>query len=137
MTDINVGQLSEAINGKMDRDGSNIASPKLPIFLVDVQYPTVENDYTWYRLYSDGWVEQGGKVTLNGTISSSNKTVNLPIQMANTKYYNNVSQDANAGGTVRVTIGWQSTTSFTVGFAASGGANGEVSWQVCGMAAQQ
>ena len=85
MTDINVGQLSEAINGKMDRDASNIASPKLPIFLVDVQYPTAENNYTWYRKYSDGWVEQGGTIAASSS-GALNIVVNLMVTMANSAY---------------------------------------------------
>ena len=48
MPDINVNELAEAINDKMDRDANNLESPKLPVFLVDVQYPTAENGYTWY-----------------------------------------------------------------------------------------
>ena len=46
MPDINIGEIAEALNDKMDRDANNIESPKLPIFLVDVQYPTAENNYT-------------------------------------------------------------------------------------------
>ena len=54
--------------------------------------------------------------------------------MASSKYYNIVSQDANAGGTPRVTVGWQSTTKMTVGFVSTGGVNGQVSWEVKGYA---
>ena len=102
--------------------------------LVRSQKPTADNDYTWYNLYSDGWVEQGGKITLNGVISDNNKNISLPIRMASSKYYNIVSQDANAGGTPRVTVGWQSTTKMTVGFVSTGGVNGQVSWEVKGYA---
>ncbi|MBQ9540297.1 MAG: hypothetical protein IJU89_02630 [Alphaproteobacteria bacterium] len=51
-------------------------------FVVDSQTPTAENNYTWFRKYKSGWVEQGGYAanTTNGT------TINLPIEMAN-KYY--------------------------------------------------
>lgn len=38
--------------------------------------------YTWYRLYADGWVEQGGKWTGNLTISEGQEvtpTVTLPV----------------------------------------------------------
>lgn len=31
--------------------------------IIEVQNPTEENGYSWYRKYADGWVEQGGKLT--------------------------------------------------------------------------
>ena len=107
---------------------------KTPRILVKCQKPTADNDYTWYNLYADGWVEQGGKITLNGVISNNNKNIALPVTMASSKYYSIVSQDANAGGTPRVTVGWQSTTKMTVGFISTGGINGHVSWEVKGYA---
>ena len=107
---------------------------KTPRILVRCQKPTADNDYTWYNLYADGWVEQGGKITLNGVISNNNKNIALPVTMASSKYYSIVSQDANAGGTPRVLVGWQSTISITVGFVSTGGINGQVSWEVKGYA---
>lgn len=77
MSDIDFGAISEALNDKMDRDTNNIESPRLPIFLVDVQYPTEENDWTWYRRYSDNWVEFGFRMTWNGAWT----TVTLPVPM--------------------------------------------------------
>ena len=85
MTDINIGQFSEALNDKMDRDGMNSQSPCAVV--VAKQDPTSANNYTWYRKYSDGWVEQGGFLendSTDGVIS-----FNLPIAMANTLYYRN------------------------------------------------
>lgn len=41
--------------------------------VVDFQIPTVDNGYTWYRKYADGWVEQGGR-----TMTSS-QTITFPI----------------------------------------------------------
>ena len=107
---------------------------KLSRVLVRTQKPTAANNYTWYNIYADGWCEQGGKITLNGIISDNNKIISLPVRMESTKYYSIVSQDANAGGTPRVTVGWQSTTKMTVGFVSTGGVNGQVSWEVKGYA---
>ena len=87
MPDINIGEIAEALNDKMDRDANNIESPKLPIFLVDVQYPTAENNYTWYRKYSDGWVEQGGLLSLESSGWRPSRTINLIIEMADNKYW--------------------------------------------------
>lgn len=47
--------------------------------LVRTQKPTADNNYTWYNLYSDGWVEQGcGR--------QSGSEVPLPISMSDTEY---------------------------------------------------
>lgn len=48
--------------------------------IIDYQEPTAQNNYTWYRKYRSGWVEQGGQ---NYT---GNTTISLPVEMANTDY---------------------------------------------------
>ena len=78
MSDINVGQFSEALNDKMDRDAHNVQSPSAVV--VEKQDPTAENNYTWYRKYSDGWVEQGGYPTTSSTIT-------FPVPMTDNKYF--------------------------------------------------
>lgn len=136
--DINVNALAEAINDKMDRDGNNIESPKLPIFLIDVQYPTAENSYTWYRLYSDGWVEQGGLAIYD----SNPKIINLPITMADDNYTAQAIQQRNQdAGAVWTQINIKTTTTLKVGGYYASGSVGAVdssrnfNWQVSGMAA--
>lgn len=86
MSGINYGQFSEALNNKMDRDANNIESPKMAIFLVAKQDPTAENNYTWYRKYSDGWVIQGGIFDAPSNVAGVEKTLSLPITMSNDKY---------------------------------------------------
>lgn len=51
---------------------------------------------TWYRLYSDGWVEQGGKFSTPQSTNDTNASinVNLPVTMADNSY------DFYAGGMV-------------------------------------
>lgn len=127
MADIDVGQLSEAINDKMDRDAHNVESPSAVV--IETQKPTSANNYTWYRKYSDGWVEQGGVVTLNGAISATNKIINFPITMADTEYYSNGASDANVA--VNVYVGWQHTTYMTIG-TNSGSNTGKTRWEVKG-----
>ena len=39
---------------------------------------------TWYRRFSNGWVEQGGKVTRE---SEDNYPVTFPVEFASTDYY--------------------------------------------------
>lgn len=101
--------------------------------VIAFQESTAANNYTWYRKYADGWVEQGGRTSLNSGISSSNKQITFPIEMANSNYYANVSQDANAGAQL-VMHGWQHTTYMTIG-TNSVTSTGYVEWEVKGMAA--
>ena len=49
-------------------------------YVVQSQTPTSSNNYTWYRKYKSGWVEQGGKITLSGTISATNVRVTFPVE---------------------------------------------------------
>ena len=80
---ITIGQLTETINNKMDRDGLNANTSW--IFVVSKQDPTSENGYTWYCKYSDGWVEQGGLWVGSGS-APENGTIDLPITMSNANY---------------------------------------------------
>lgn len=132
MSDINIGQFAEALNDKMDRDANNIETPRLPIFLVAKQDPDSTNNYTWYRKWSDGHVEQGGRIQLNGAISASNKRVSLPIPMADSRYVVMAAVNANVGSACYV--GWESTTAFSVG-TVSGSNTGYTTWFVSGMSA--
>lgn len=133
MADIDFGQLSEALNDKMDRDGNNIESPRLPIFLVAKQDPTAENNYTWYRKWSDGWVEQGG--FLPKTSGDVQNTVVLPVEMASAVY--NVTKTTTDDTTLN-SVAWISytiTNQTTTGFKTYTGSSWGVYWQVSGMAA--
>lgn len=131
---ISIGNLAEELNQKADLDLSNI--PSNIDYVVESQLPTAENSYTWYRLYKSGWVEQGGVTTINGKIGSSYRVISLPIEMSDSFYYNNVTQDANAGGSMRILIGWQGPTKICVGYADSTSESGRVLWYVAGKSAQ-
>ncbi len=48
-------------------------------YVIAWQMPTAENNYTWYRKYKSGWVEQGGRTNLQSVV--------FPVIMANA-YYN-------------------------------------------------
>ena len=51
-------------------------------YVIAWQHPTSENNYTWFRKYRSGWVEQGGKVF----IDIPTTTISLPVAMAGTDY---------------------------------------------------
>ncbi|MBP9999681.1 MAG: hypothetical protein KBT14_03260, partial [Proteobacteria bacterium] len=48
----NITTLDTRTNGMID-------------YVVESQTPTAENNYTWYRKYKSGWVEQGGGSSRN------------------------------------------------------------------------
>ena len=77
MSDINIGQFSEALNDKADRDLMNVDTTGGADAIVEYQLPTAANDYKWYRKYASGWIEQGGMVT--GQADATNKTVTYPL----------------------------------------------------------
>ncbi len=58
----------------------NVRTMGMTDYVIESQFPTAENNYTWFRKYKSGWVEQGG---INAT---ANNIINLPIAMATTNY---------------------------------------------------
>lgn len=123
MSEINVGAISEALNNKVD-----LPSPTIPQdavdYVIEMQRPTADNNYTWYRKYKSGWVEQGCNAGQSGTIT-------LAVEMADANYF--VSTRPYDGSN---NVGWgeygsnlnRTTTTFAVGSLNS-------IWEVKGMAA--
>ena len=87
MTDnINTGEILEALNDKVDRDCQNVDTTSGADAVIEYQLPTSSNNYTWYRLYKSGWIEQGGYIE-NGTSTYEKTTVYLVKPMANVYYH--------------------------------------------------
>lgn len=95
--------------------------------VIEFQAPSSTNNYTWYRKYASGWVEQGGIVA--DVSSSGGATVTLSVEMRDTNYVvvataNELTDQSSA----KVTVALKSTTGFkfniditrTVGWQASG-----------------
>lgn len=111
--------------------------------VVEFQLPTADNNYTWYRKYADGWVEQGGKTTTftntaNGT--SNNKTVVLPITMLDANYNTITTRAGGSSGWSwrELCVSGKTTTQFTIEEWTNNAASGTTcyaEWQVSGMAA--
>lgn len=99
--------------------------------VVEFQEPTAVNNYTWYRKYADGWVEQGGFLanTVSGTV------VTLLVEMANIYYDVHIQSRFNSYGNATNigSVGNSTTTSFTH-YHYNDTAQ-SWSWQVSGMAA--
>ena len=81
---------------------------------------------SWYRVWSDGWIEQGGRIT-----STSSTSITFPKKFSNTNYTIALSQAGAASSSVaRVAITTYQAESFTVEQLASKML--PASWYVCG-----
>lgn len=116
--------ILEALNDKLDRDGNNLNQSAIDFdVVVEWQIPTATNDYTWYRKYASGWVEQGQYGHIQRTAATT--TINLLVTMASDKY------TVLTNGTTATTYQSLSTTSFNLITTA----NQYAGWMVSGMAA--
>lgn len=97
--------------------------------VIAFQAPKSTNNYTWYRKYADGWVEQGG-ITTNDEYTP----VILPIPMQDTNYVLLGQCEGLAVGNYNFVVIAKTTTSFTADASYGGGVK-RASWQVSGMAA--
>ena len=109
--------------------------------LVAFQAPNAGNNYTWYRKYASGWVEQGGVFTVSVSSRFGYATITLLVTMDNINY----TVYAQGGYITNVSAMAYNVNSKTVnnfivqaiavdGTSASGTPN-QGSWYVCGMAA--
>jgi len=104
-------------------------------YVVESQSPTADNNYTWYRKYKSGWVEQGGDNMV--------QTITLPVEMADNKYHIQITGTCMSAANNVYVFGWRDVT--TTGFISqgnvlnsSGGSavanTAEKFWRVCGFA---
>lgn len=122
------GLNASLFNGKVDLDFNNTA---MIDYVIEKQDPTAGNNYTWYRKYKSGWVEQGGLYT-NPSATTSSYTQSLPVAMANANYQVTVSV-FTASPSVNYYApksSGRTTTSFAITPNAS-----QVMWEVRGIAA--
>lgn len=109
--------------------------------VIEYQEPTSANNYTWYRKYADGWVEQGGKqVSPVNANNWATTTITLPVVMANTNYNVyvancNLTNGAYGSGGAVIQAD-RTTTSFVYSqYNVNGGSDTPLEWEVKGMAA--
>lgn len=105
MADIDFGQLSEALNDKSDRDLRNVDNTAGADAVIDYQEPTSANNYTWYRKYASGWVEQGGYIEANGN-HRDDLPVTLPVVMATNVYFKQKLFHKGTSSNNAMTWGW-------------------------------
>ena len=81
---VTIGQVLEMLAQKVDLDLKNIDySAGGGDIVTEWQVPTAENNYTWYRKYASGWIEQGGKFVVTsasvGANTYSTATLTFPV----------------------------------------------------------
>lgn len=97
-------------------------------YVIETQFPTAENNYTWYRLYKSGWVEQGGR--------NKSYLVSFPIEMADTNYLPLATPAIDSPQEhPRIFINELTTTGMVINYYSYPSTNGY--WQVSGMSAQR
>lgn len=106
-------------------------------YVIAWQTPTADNNYTWYRKYKSGWVEQGGPLTfpVAGT-SMATKTITFPIAMADTNY---TAQPTPIWAQPDKYYGWALQSKTTTSMSYHGyntTKTDKLSWFVCGMSAE-
>ena len=120
---LNAGLFS----GKADTDLGNVSAGI--DFVVESQFPTAQNNYTWYRKYKSGWVEQGGQQM------SGKGSVSLPITMADAYYTALCTNDILSSNyhTYALCIASKTIAGFEILSQSNPAA--PTAWQVSGMAA--
>lgn len=130
--EVDVDVIATDLNNKVDKE--NLEE-------VTVVVETYKNGSSWYRIYDDGWVEQGGKVTTSASASSKSYaeiTYLVPFNSDN-NYYFGVENKANDEQTSLYIAGIYSHSSTSISITSkylSGnfGAAGQVTytWYACG-----
>ena len=87
---------------------------------------------TWYRKYSNGFVEQAGLAT---GLSSNTSTINLPVSMANTNYTILLSLAGITGGSSKNVGGTRSSSSSFTLYAETAERNAGIFWYIAGQGA--
>lgn len=117
-----VGAIAEEVNALKGHD-----------YVVDWQVPTSANDYTWYRKYKSGWVEQGGILpSTNDSLAAY--TVTLPVTMANNCYFT-VPEGVWTRGDTLGNLVLNKTTTEILFYYYSQEAGGYTTWEAKGMSA--
>jgi len=84
--------------------------PDTADYVIESQHPTSENNYTWYRKYKSGWVEQGG--------FTNAQVITFPIQMQDINYFVSLCGDCSQTNNNVTVLGYRNRT--TNGFFVQG-----------------
>lgn len=120
----NIGTLDTRTTGLLD-------------YVIASQSPTADNNYTWYRKYKSGWVEQGGLQTGSVTIASGAEgdlgVINLPVVMKDSSYCAFATGDGY--NTLMNIDVYSNICKFVFGSYGGSRTLTKVRWYICGVAA--
>ena len=100
--------------------------------VIAFQAPTAQNNYTWYRKYADGWVEQGGQFATVDT-SYHTESITLSVAMSDANYSCFIS--CASTGSAYVPLIQNKTTTGFVAYNVVNATAYAAGWQVSGMSA--
>lgn len=106
-------------------------------YVVESQLPTAQNNYTWYRKYKSGWVEQGGVGTQSGSTSVT-ATITFPVAMADTNYvvsFAGRGSNTSGGSAAGVQYTDESTTGMKIYTGNAATSYTKYCWEIKGVAA--
>ena len=84
-----------------------------------------KNGTSWYRVYSDGWIEQGGRAT---SPTGSGVAYNLLKNFTNTNYCIIGVDVGNTNSNIEVAFGSLTVSSFKI----FNNGKHNISWRACG-----
>ena len=120
--DIQIGQITEALNNKIDLPvGSNQGD-------VSIVIETYVSGTSWYRIYSDGWCEMGGYV------SNNSSAITFLKEFANTNYSVFQTPQANSTSSFQART-WYVSSKLTTSVTFVGGSD-PAYWQASGYLAE-
>ncbi len=131
-----VTDLSTTVGGHTTSIGTlDTRTTNLLDYVIASQAPTADNNYTWYRKYKSGWIEQGGYVASSG----AGILVTLAVAMSNANYHiiltgKHDSRTAGSTTSVSTNSGAVTATGFYVNnYVENGGNrdNGDAFWWTC------
>ena len=123
--DIDINGINEALITKADTDFGNI--PNNVKYIVE----SWQSGTSWYRIWNDGWIEQGGVMT--GSATSKTITLNTPFTTTN---YTVMTTEREIGSTdtdgVDFTCMVRSVTTTSFSCSTVSGASRNSFWYACG-----
>ena len=110
-------------------------------YVIATQAPTSSNNYTWYKKYKSGLVEQGGITSISTTTSNNTYFISIPlaIEMADNNYTGFCQAVFSGGsawnGPALDIVSCTSTTAVFTGWVSGSSTIYAKTWQISGMAA--
>lgn len=97
-------------------------------YVIEWQAPSAENNYTWYRKYKSGWIEQGGTSTVPNIV--------FPIPFSNENYcIHSLSKMINESvGNISICYNMKTNSKITIQIRWNGDPqdSAECMWYACG-----